>query len=387
MRHFALVLLAAMVPAMGQSLTPQPLPNPAGDASLQPNWSAAPDGSAILSWIEPAKDGSYSLRYAVRRGPAWSEARTVIARRRFFRHPAEVPEVAQLGDRQWLARWIEMPDEASEAEFINVSSSTDGLKWTAPVMAHKDRSPVQHGLASMVASGPNETSVIWLATPMGEDGPAHLMRTVVDALGKEIREERLDPDVCSCCPTSVVKTAKGLLIAYRDHTPEDIRDISVLRFENGKWSQPKTLNADKWKINACPINAASAAAKGDHVAIAWFTGAQDSPRVQVAFSADSGTTFGKPVTIGTGRAFGYAAAVLDDGGNAIVSWLERAADGSARVLVRQVSPAGVAGPVAEVAHGERQSLGYPRLSYSAGGTFIAWGNAKPGSKVQTARLR
>jgi len=59
---------------------------------------------------------------------------------------------------------------------------------------------------------------------------------------------------------------------YRDHTPEDIRDIAVIRFENGHWSMPKTLYADKWKINACPTNAASAAAKGERVAIAWYTG-------------------------------------------------------------------------------------------------------------------
>ena len=31
-------------------------------------------------------------------------------------------------------------------------------------------------------------------------------------------------DVCSCCPTSVVNTAKGFLVAYRGHTPKDIRE-------------------------------------------------------------------------------------------------------------------------------------------------------------------
>ena len=94
----------------------------------------------ILSWIKPAKDGSYSLRY-VRRGAEWSQPQTVVARRRFFRQPAEVPEVAAADDHQWLAHWIEMPDEKNEAEYVYVSSSTDGAHWTAPLMATRIAAP------------------------------------------------------------------------------------------------------------------------------------------------------------------------------------------------------------------------------------------------------
>ena len=39
--------------------------------------------------IEPVSGGSFALRYAVRRGVQWSEPRTVVANRRFFRQPAE----------------------------------------------------------------------------------------------------------------------------------------------------------------------------------------------------------------------------------------------------------------------------------------------------------
>jgi hypothetical protein len=379
--RFSLLLLTALA-ALGQKPSLESVPNPAAAGSIQPNWSTTPDGGAVLSWVEPEKNGAYTLRYAVRQGAQWSEPRTVVSGRRFFRHPAEVPEVLQWNAHQWLARWIEQPDAASEAEFVYLSSSTDGARWSVPVMAHKDRSPVEHGLASMVPSGANEVSVIWLETPMGEDGPAYLMRTVADRSGKELKEERLDPDVCTCCPTAVTRTAKGLLVAYRGHTPEDIRDISVIRFQDGKWSQPKNVHADKWKVNACPINAASVAAKGDHVALAWFTGAQDNPRVQVAFSEDGGATFGNAALASMGRAFGYASVVLGDDGGATVSWLEQAGSGDTNVVVRKISTNGAAGPAIQVATGGRQALGYPRLIHSAAGTFIAWG----GNKIQTARL-
>jgi hypothetical protein len=376
-------MLAAAVPGFGQKFTAETLANPAAAGSLQPNWSATPDGNAVLSWIEPTKDGSFSLRYAVRRGSNWSEARTIAEHRHFFRHPAEVPEVMALGDKQWMAHWVEMPKEGSEAEFLYVSSSTDGVHWTAPAIAHKDRSEVQHGLVSMVASGNGEASLFWLETPKGEDGPGYLMRTLVSATGLEIKEERLDPDVCACCPTAVTKTAKGLLVAYRAHTAEDIRDISVIRFENNRWSLPKNVHADNWKIDACPTNAAAVAAKGDRVGLAWYTAAQDAPKVQVIFSADSGTTFTKPVVVSTGHAYGYTALALDDDGSAIVSWLEQGKDNAARVLAREITAAGVAGPVVQLAEGGRMALGYPKILHTTGGTFIAWG----GSKLQTAQLK
>jgi len=384
MKTLSILVLLSVPLAFAQTFRTEPFANPAGAGSAQPNWSVTPDGAALMSWVEPTKDGSLSLRYAVRHGANWSEPRTIAAQRHFFRHPAELPEVAQLGEHQWLAHWVEMPKEESEAEYVYTSSSTDGVRWSMPTMAHRDRAPVQHGLASMVGSGAGETSLFWLQAGKDEDAPTALMRTVVDSSGKEIREERLAPDVCACCPTAVAKTTKGLLLAYRGHTPADIRDISVLRFENGRWSQPKNLYADNWHINACPTNAASVASAGDRVAIAWFTSAQDAPKTEIAFSSDSGSTFTKPTTVSTGHSFGYTSVVLDDAG-AVVSWLEQGAGGgAARVLVRQIAFTGAAGPVTEIAAGGRMGLGYPRLFHSAGDTFITWGDPK---QPQTARLK
>jgi hypothetical protein len=387
MRKFGLFfVLAAALPGFGQTWTAGPLANPAPAGSLQPNWSVAPDGSAVLSWIEPAKDGSYTLRYAIHRASGWSEARTVAAQRHFFRHPAEVPEVEALTGQLWMAHWVEMPNEKDEAEYVYASSSTDGMHWTAPLMAHQDHSAVQHGLASMIASGNGEASIFWLETPQGEDGPGYLMRTIVNAQGKEVREERLDPDVCSCCPTAVAKTPKGLLVAYRAHTPQDIRDISVIRFENGKWSPSKNVYPDNWKLNACPTNAAAVATKGDRVAVSWFTASHDLPRVEIAFSSDDGAAFSKPVVVSTGRAFGYTSLVMDENGNAIVSWLEEGGN-NARVLAREVTAAGAPGPVVKIAEGGRMALGYPKLFHSGNETLIAWGSAREGSKLETARLK
>jgi BNR repeat-like domain len=384
MKRAAILLSLALAPAFAQTFTTGALPNPAGEGSVQPRWSVTPDGGVMLSWIEPSKDDSYSLRYAIYRSNKWSAAQTVASNRHFFRHPAESPEVAELSAGHWMAHWVENPKEDSDAEYVYVSSSTDGVHWTQPAIAHKDRSPVEHGLVSMTADSNGGASLFWLVTPKGEDGPAYLMHTVVDASGREIKEERLDDDVCQCCPTAVVHTSKGLLVVYRNHTPQDIRDIAVLRYENGRWLPSKIVHADNWKIDACPVNAAAVDAKGNRVAISWYTGAGSTPSVKTVFSDDAGATFTKPVTVSTGHAFGYTSVVLDDNGGAIVSWLERGPQNDTRVLVREVTAAGAAGPVLQIAEGGRQAAGYPRVLHSASATFIAWGSD---GKLETARLK
>src|ERR1700680_3286322 len=76
-RSSLLFFLAVGACGFAQTLQPAAISNPSIPGSIQPNWAIAADGSALLSWVEPLKDGSYTLRYAVRRGSAWSEGRTI----------------------------------------------------------------------------------------------------------------------------------------------------------------------------------------------------------------------------------------------------------------------------------------------------------------------
>src|SRR5438067_4132607 len=72
MKHFTLLtLVAAAVPAFAEVI-----PNPSNPGSQQANLSAAADGSPLLSWVDPSDNGTGTLRYAIRKGNAWSEQRT-----------------------------------------------------------------------------------------------------------------------------------------------------------------------------------------------------------------------------------------------------------------------------------------------------------------------
>ena len=384
MKTFLFLAFAAC--AFAQGMKVETVANPSNPGSIQANWSATQDGKPILSWVETEKDESLTMKYSIRTGDTWSQPRAIAAHRAFFRQPAELPGMVALKDGTLLAHWVEMPEGGDDAEFLYVTASKDGVNWTKPALAHKDKSMVQHGLASMAVSGEKEASVMWLEALKGEDGPVTLKRTIINNQAVVIKEEALDMDVCQCCPTAIVDTAKGLLVAYRDHTKEDIRDISVIRFEGGKWSQSQNINPDKWKLNACPTNAAAAAAKGNQVAISWFTGAQEKPRVQAIFSADNGATFGKPVLVSTGRAFGYTSIAMDDAGNALVSWLEQSGTDT-KILARSVAANGTLGAVTAVTQGSRRALGYPKILRAGGDTWVAWAGSENPMKVQTVRLR
>src|SRR5579862_6973322 len=110
------ILLGAVLalPAFSQTFSAASMANPAGAGSLQPNWSVAPDGAAVFSWIEPSQAGAFSLRYAVRHGATWSPAVTIAAKRHFFHHPAEMPEVLALPGGHWMAHWVEAPEEGGD---------------------------------------------------------------------------------------------------------------------------------------------------------------------------------------------------------------------------------------------------------------------------------
>jgi len=85
-------------------------------------------------------------------------------------------------------------------------------------------------------------------------------------------ETLLDPRVCDCCPTATVLCPDGsVLVAYRDRSEEEVRDIAVTRYKGGAWSTPRVVHRDEWKIAGCPVNGPALAVSDSLVALAWFT--------------------------------------------------------------------------------------------------------------------
>jgi hypothetical protein len=210
-----------------------------------------------------------------------------------------------------------------------------------------------------------------------------LMYTMIGLGGTLGEEVLLDGRVCECCTTSATPTPDGMAVVYRDRSEEEVRDISIVRMKNGRWSEPQPLSKDGWEINGCPVNGPAISSAGQNVVVAWFTAAHNQPRVYVALSADGGVTFGPQILVGDGNPLGRVDIIALPSGNAFVSWVERT-QGGAEVRARVVRPDGSKAPAVVVAE---TSSGVPRMKMSGDEVVIAWTDSLNTRKVRAAILR
>ncbi len=356
------------------------IPSPAARDSGQPNLAVGPAGEIYLSWIETLDSGEPALKFAVREDDKWSPAQTITSGEQLVVNMADFPSLLPLPGGVLAAHWTTFVPH-SEGYNVNIAFSRDaGRTWSKPVIPHRDRAPVEHGFVSMLPAASGGVGVIWLdsrklskknATPAGSADVA-MMYTKVALDGKVGPEVSVDNRVCECCQPSAVPTANGILAAYRDRTEQEIRDISVARFDGNKWSAPKNVFADNWKINACPINGPAIAAHENHVAVAWFTAANDQPKVEVAFSNDGGNTFSVPVQVDEGNPAGRVGVAVLDSGSAVVSWVARGNGGDQRVQVRarQIDPDETRHPSITV--GITSSGNFPRVKRTGDSVLFTW---------------
>jgi hypothetical protein len=207
----------------------------------------------------------------------------------------------------------------------------------------------------------------------------------IDRKGRISGETELDGRVCDCCPTAIAPIDGGFIVAYRDRSPEEIRDISAVRYVGGKWETPYTVAADNWKIEGCPVNGPALASRGNTVIIAWFTMKDGAGIVKGALSNDGGRTFGEPHRLDGGGAIGRADAVMLGGNLPDVSWIATTDDGA------EIRHGGFA-PDAFPAMGEHtivstsaaRSSGYPRIAVAGGSLLVAWTQAGDPSRIRTA---
>jgi hypothetical protein len=202
---------------------------------------------------------------------------------------------------------------------------------------------------------------------------------------KALSDTLIDARVCECCPTSVAMTADGPIAAYRDRTAGEIRDIYVTRLSGGRWSAPKNVHRDNYKIEGCPINGPAVAARGKDVVVAWFTAPNEVNRSYVAFSHDGGLTFGQPVRVDDVSSLGRMAVTLSNDGSAVVGWVEFANEKS-QFKVRRIEGSGTKHPAMTVA--DLAGTRFPRLALAKGEVVLAWTETeKESSRVKTARIR
>jgi hypothetical protein len=379
--------------------TPQPIASPAAANSAQPQLSVSKRG-VLLSWIERSGDLA-TLKFSERTATGWSAAKTIASGKDWFVNWADVPSALRLPSGAIVAHWLQKSAASTYAYDVRLSYSTDeGKTWSKSFTPHHDGTPTEHGFASLFPMG-DGLGLVWLdpstrgqrEAPAARSGQAaehdghdgadmklHYAR--FDASFKEVENTVVDARVCECCPTTATVTSEGIIAAYRNRSEDETRDNYVARHVNGKWTTPQPVFNDNWKIAACPVNGPSLTAKGNLVAMAWFTAKNDQPQALMAFSTDAGKTFAKPIRVDDAGTLGRVDLELLPDGSALGTWIEFA-NQKATFVARRIERNGTrSAPVTVSTMAGSRASGYPRAAIASGEVVFAWTEAASGGALQ-----
>lgn len=346
--------------------------------------TASTDGDAYLVWVESV-DGRHALRLSRLEGETWTPATTVATGSDdWFINSVDHPAVAAgPGGRLMVSYPFRPPAARGEKWGLATRmlfSSDRGQTWKHLFDMGHDNTADYTGFIGFWA-GRESFRAAYLAPDLkgeAQRGAPHVktLRFAEFSLnGERLTDELVDADVCTCCPLATADTVNGPIVAYRDHFKTEIRDISIVRRVDGKWTEPRPVHNDGWEIAGCPANGAAIQADGTRVATAWFTAANERPRVRLALSNDAGATFGEPIEMDSGSPAGWVGVALLDEGRTAVTWLEKRGNqpGVGDVTLRIVDRDGQPGrprPIAETYSG--RTTGIPQIVRSGDRLVVAW---------------
>lgn len=360
---------------------PRPVNPPALPQSGMPFFATAPNGDVFLSWIDYLPENEHALRFAKWTGSKWTAPETIAQGAKWFVNWADFPSLAVLPDGSMLAHWLTRSAAANKYGYgIRVAKRDPATaKWRQVHGISLDEATDYAGFLHFI---PGASGAIYLAPPQqpvehshdDHDGHRKTVRFLALRPDGSVESDReLDPDACSCCQTAVGRTPTGLVAAYRDHLPGEIRDISIVRFKDGAWTQPKTLHPDGWRINACPTDGPVIATRERNVAITWLTRANAQPKVQLSLSPDEGGNFAPPLRIDSGNPIGRPTVIPFDAFSYLLLWLERTNETTAEIRLRRATTAGrLLKPMTIATVPAGRGVGFPKVALSGDNILLAW---------------
>ena len=389
------VLLAGCANPSADPQPPREMAVDAAEGSAQPHLDLGGDGMAFLSWLEPAGD-SYALRVATSAGDAWSAPGTVATGDDWFVNWADFPSVTPIGGDVLAAHWLVYQQQGFGYDAVLAMSTDGGSTWGEPFPLHIDGTDTEHGFATLFP-WQDGLGAVWLdgrnyiqdgefafENEAGEPLGMSLRYALFGADGERMVSEQLDDLACDCCQTDVAFSGGDALLAYRDRTTSDVRDIVMRRLTGDGWQAPVPLAPDNWVLDACPINGPAIAARDGQVAVAWFSAADNRPLVRVARSNDGGLTFGDAMDLDSSGSFGHVDIAALPNAETAVSWLRSEADGLALVL-RLIDRAGEFGePVTVAMIDIAGPLDFPQMVFDGTRLVFAWTDFGDAQRVKTA---
>lgn len=381
--------------------TLEPLQLAVAPGSAQPHLATGGSDELVLSWLEPMGDAS-ALRYSTLVDGAWRQPSTLATGTDWFVNWADFPSVVPIDDEIWAAHWLEKREGGTYAYDIAVAISRDaGGSWSRPFAPHRDGTATEHGFVTLFPAD-GRPAALWLdgRNTSPDDGHDHggggamtlrsasFGETAAGTIPAMLDEALADERVCDCCQTDVAIAGATPVAVYRNRSETEIRDIFVTRWIDGGWTEGVPVAHDGWEIAGCPVNGPAIAATGENVAVAWFTAANNEPRVRYAVSTDGGRSFATATDVDTVDALGRVDVVLLDDRTAVVSYLKKMDAGAAAIVLRSMGSDGTAGEARTIAvTSAGRMTGFPQLARHDARLVLAWTDSEDGTtRVRSAAL-
>ena len=370
------------------------VPVPVGPDAHEPYLHSTQDGRLLMSWMETSGDNP-TFKFAALEDGSWSAPRNVTSSPDLFVNWADFPSVSEFSDGTIIAHWLQNTGNSAYSYDVRIALSQDnGETWSAPIVPHRDGTKAQHGFVTLAPLA-DEVVAVWLDGRAYDGalveagaiaGQMQLRSAVIGSDGSVAPDVAIDFTSCSCCQTSAAAAGDALLVAYRDRTDEEVRDISFTAFREGRWSAPVPVHHDNWELSGCPVNGPAIDANDEKMVVAWFTGAGDVPAVKVAFSSDLGASFSEALRIDEGEPIGRVGALMLDDGTALISWVEWQ-DADEALMACHVTPDGCDGPHRLAVNSEGNSINFPQIESTPDGVYFVWTQPLPDGRDTIRMLR
>ncbi|MAP80662.1 MAG: hypothetical protein CL526_06190 [Aequorivita sp.] len=363
------------------------LKNPSEGNSSLPRLFAEND-KLYMSWVEQ-KDSLSTLYFSVFQNNQWATPVNVNSGTNWFINWADFPAIAA-NNGNIIISYLQKSANGKYTYDAKVNLYSTATKtWKKNIVLHSDGTASEHGFVSIVPQGESSFYVAWLDGRNTTNNTNHehhgsgamtLHGRLVNADGSMLAEVQLDDRVCDCCQTAMTSVNGNPIIVYRDRSISEVRDISTINIVNKKSAPPKTVYNDAWEIAGCPVNGPAIASFKNNVVVAWFTAANEHPKVQLAFSKNQGKTFEKPIKINTLETLGRVDVVMASPNTAIVSWMENIADKTLLQVMKVYADGTKSFPVTVAETSFKRASGFPQIELIDKKLYVAWtavnGNAK-----------
>lgn len=384
--------------------THDPLPEPMERAVVIPlqNPSKAPGSlpklfsngnDLFLSWVSQ-EDSLTSLHYSKFTNGTWQPSEEIISGTNWFVNWADFPQIAE-NKGNILTSFLQKSTHGKYTYDIKLNLYNDATKtWKKNFSLHSDGTASEHGFVSIQPYGEDAFFVSWLdgrntvgghGDHMNQGAGAMTLRgALVTFMGEIVEELELDDRVCDCCNTASTLFNGNVVVAYRDRSDDEIRDISIKTKNMDQWKEPQTIGNDQWQIAGCPVNGPAMDSFESSFAIAWFTGVGEEGKVQIVFMGD---TITEPIRIDAGNATGRVDVVMISETEAAVLWMEPQGNKEVIQLVKVDSKGQKSNPITISKTSPERASGFPQLERVGTTLYMAWTvTSEAHSKIQMASV-